>query len=142
MKTAAIVLLVIGLSLGTIGGAARVLAVVFGDSIARAAKSNEGRLPSHTLQVQEGVRRAADRSPGHLLAVAGNLALVLAGGAIGIAACTLRRPGVLRTILGVVVIACGIGLLLLESWVAAGAYVIGGFLAIVDFPTGEPGGAP
>jgi hypothetical protein len=131
MKAAATVLLVIGLALGTIGGTMRVLTVVFGDTIVRAVQSNRGQLPGDAEQVQAGVARAADRSPGHLLAIAGDLALVLAGGAIGIVVCTSRRTGALRTVLSGLVIASGIALLLLQSWVSAGAYIIGGFLTLV-----------
>jgi hypothetical protein len=143
MKTAATVLLIIGLALGTIGGAMRVLTVVFGDSIVRAVQSSQARIPGNADQVRAGVRRAADRSPGHLLAVAGDLALVLVGGALGLVACTSKRTGIWRTVLTGVVVASGIALLLLQSWVSAGAYIIGGFLVLVTGDRAEePGGTP
>ncbi len=131
MKTAALVLLVIGVALGAIGGTMRVLTVVFGDSILRAVQTNRSQLPGNAEQVQAGVAQAADRSPGHLLAIAGDLALVLVGGAAGIAACTSRRKGPWRMSLSGIAVAAGIALLLLQSWVSAGAYIIGGFLTLV-----------
>jgi hypothetical protein len=137
MKTAATVLLVIGLAMGLIGGTMRVLTVVFGDTIVRAVQSNRGQLPGNAEQVQAGVARAADRSLGHVLAIAGDLALVLAGGATGIVVCTSRRTGAWRTVLSGLVIASGIALLLLQSWVSAGAYVIGGFLSLVTVDWAE-----
>jgi hypothetical protein len=132
MKTAAMVLLVIGLALGTIGGTMRVLTVVFGDTIVRAVRSNRGQLPGDAEQVQAGVMRASDRSPWHLLAVGADLALVLAGGAMGIVVCASRRTGAWRTVLSGLVIASGIALLLLQSWVSAGAYAIGGVLTLIQ----------
>jgi hypothetical protein len=123
MKKSATVLLIIGLALGTMGGAMRVLTMVFGDTIVRAVQNSTGQLP--------GVRNATDRSAAHVLAIAGDLALVLVGGAAGIVVSTSRRKGVWRTILSGVVVASGIALLLLQSWMSAGAYIIGGFLVLV-----------
>ena len=131
MKTAATVLLVIGLGLGIIGGAMRILTVVFGDTIVRAIQTSQSQVPGNADQVQAGVRKAADRSFGHVLAIAGDLALVLVGGVGGLVVCTSRRKGTWRTVLSGVVIAAGIALLLLQSCVSAGAYIIGGFLTLI-----------
>ncbi len=134
-------LLVIGLALGTIGGAMRVLTVVFADRIVEAVQASPQLFEGSMARAKGGLRVATDRSPGHLLAIAGNLALVLAGGALGLAG-SLTASSVGRIAMAGAAIAAGIGLLVMRSWVAAGAYLIGGFLLLVVMPPGTDQSPP
>jgi hypothetical protein len=139
MKNAAVALLVIGLVLGTMSVASGIVTLVFADRLNDLVTQGLEKSINDSSRITEGLRRATDRSIGHILDLAARLAVVAAGGALGLVAVS-RRRGAARFVLGSCTIAAGLGLFGLHMWVSAAAFLVGGLLIVLA--PAEKSGAP
>jgi hypothetical protein len=131
MRTMAKVIVIIGLALGVLGGIAAVVTLAFGDSLMETFNRNRAQMTPTLLQAQEGLKKATDRSPAHIAAVVGQLALIIVGGTLGLLALSSDTSRTAKTVFACITIAAGLGLLGFQSWIPAAAYVLGGFISLV-----------
>ena len=144
MKVWSRVLLIIGLVLGGLAGLSRIIVVAFGDSMLSALRESAGQLQGNYLVAQKGLEQATARTLSNIASIGGNLLLVLVGGCLGLLAGAEDTNRTVRLVFSVVAMAAGLGLLAMRSWVCAGAFLIGGCLALfsVDRPASPAGGEP
>jgi hypothetical protein len=140
MKTVAKVLLIVGLALGLLGGLSRILPLFYGDTMLQALKGSPTQMQGNVLLAQEGIKQASARTVSNILAISGNLALVLAGGTFGLLALASGTAKVWRIVFSIVALASGLGLIAMRSWICAGAYMIAGFVLLMtsDSKSGAP----
>ncbi|HET6486590.1 MAG TPA: hypothetical protein VFH83_09240 [Spirochaetia bacterium] len=138
MKTLSKVLLIIGLVLGCLGGLSRIATVALGDTIMATLRGSGAQLQGNYSVAQKGLEQATAKTFSNIASIAGNLLLVLVGGALGLLACAEDTDRKWKVVFSLVALAAGLGLLAMRSWVCAGAYVIGGCLSLlaVDRPAG------
>ena len=131
MRNAAKVILIVGLVLGTISGSLQVFTLVFGDTMLKTINQNQSQLPANSLQGIEALKKATDKSLSHILYISSGLLVIIAGGVLGIVAAYVSKKKIWTTIFGAASIVAGLGLLAFHHWIAAAAYIIGGFFLII-----------
>ena len=131
MKNAAKVVIIIGLVLGTIGGSIALLSLAFGDTLIKTITQNQSQLPANSLQAIEGLKKATDKSPSHIMYLVSDLFVIVAGGVLGLLAAFASKKRSWRTVFAAIAILSGLGLLAFHHWIAAAAYAIGGFLLVI-----------
>jgi hypothetical protein len=125
------VILIIGIVLGTIGSLLQIFTVAFGDTILATINKSKSQLPANLAQVQENLKKAADKSFSHVLYIIGDLAVIIAGGVFGLIAASSDSKRLWKTIFSCATITVGLGLLAFRNWVCAVVYILGGFLLII-----------
>jgi hypothetical protein len=140
MRKLSIVVLIIGLALGTIGGILRFVTLFYGDSMLQALKTSQVELTPTMLQAQESLKKATDKSLSHVLSLVGDLAIIIAGGTLALVAASADTKKKWRIPLACAAIAAGLGLLAFRNWVCAVAYILGGFLLLTlsEKPAEDP----
>jgi hypothetical protein len=142
MKTAARVILIVGLVLGLLGGIGRLFPIVFADMLRTSVQSNKARLPENLRQAEEALAKATDQSLLHVLEVAGFIVVAAAGGSLGLLSLASDTGKTGRIIFSVAAMAAGLGMIAFRSWVAAALLIVGGFLSLLsaDQKPGQSGG--
>ncbi len=131
MMTFSRVLVIIGLMLGVLGGLSGVLTLVFGDALLQTVKNNESMFQGNASYYTDAVKQATARTMANILLVSGRLLLVLVGGTLGLLAAAADTSTRSKTVFSAVVVASGIGLIAMHSWVCAAAYTVGGIVALL-----------
>ncbi len=132
MTTVSRVFVIIGLALGALGGLSSVAVLVFGDSLLETMRNNESAFSGGAAVYENALAQATAKTLANILRISGRLALILVGGVLGLLACAADTSVRWKTIFSIVVIAAGIGLLAMRAWVPAGAYLIGGIVALLS----------
>jgi hypothetical protein len=103
MKTAAKVIIIAGLVLGSLGGLFRVALLFTGEGMLETIGKSADQTDPNFLIAKQGLEQASAKTALNIGSIAGSIVLILAG----------------------------VGLLVLQSYISAGAYIIGGFLLLV-----------
>ena len=131
MKTLAKVLIIIGLVLGSLGGLFRVALLFTGEGLLETIEKSADQTDASFLIAKQGLEQASAKTALNIGSIAGSIVLILAGGILGLLAAAADTGKKAKLVFGIIMIVAGIGLLVLQSYVCAGAYIIGGFLLLV-----------
>ena len=126
------ILIIIGLILGGFGAVMQVGSFLFAEPLSDFMRQAGARQPGAYAQLVEAFERGTERTLPNIISTFGNLILVAAGGMFGLLAVAAGARKTAVLVYGIAAAACGVGLLLTRSWICAAAYIIGGFLLILE----------
>jgi hypothetical protein len=137
VRSAATILLIIGLCFGVLGGVAGIALFFFGDTLSQLELNSlpQGQ-PDHG-KGQVRLDRHGERTPLRLASVIVRLPVVVLGGLLGLLGNTPAAGRARARSCGAIAFAAGLVLLLYQGWIGAGAYVVAGVLVFFPIPT-EP----
>ena len=133
MRNASRAILIIGLVFGLLGRFSQLYFVVSGDTIKESLKKLEAsgqQVPNYDLAMAN-MDKMTDPSLAHILTILGAAACVIAGAVCGLIGGINPPMKVRGGVFGGLAVALGLGLLAFHAWVAAAAYVVGGFLVFL-----------
>lgn len=131
MKTAAKVIIIAGLVLGSLGGLFRVALLFTGEGMLETIGKSADQTDPNFLIAKQGLEQASAKTALNIGSIAGSIVLILAGGILGLLAAASDMEKKAKLVFTIITIVAGIGLLVLQSYISAGAYIIGGFLLLV-----------
>jgi hypothetical protein len=131
VKTAKI-MIIIGFILGGFGAIMQVGSFIFAKPLSEFMQQAAVQQPDAYAPLVEAFQKGTERTLPNILSTFGNLILVAAGGMLGLLAVSAGARNTAVLVYGIATAACGVGLLLTRSWICAAAYIIGGFLLILE----------
>jgi hypothetical protein len=136
VRSAATVILVIGLSFGVLGAVAGIGLHFFGKTVATVVMNIAGKEAGATLTPADRHQLGIEPSTLSAVSVLARLPVVLLGGLLGLLGNAAGASRMRARTCGALAAAAGVVLLVYQGWISAGAFVIGG--ALVFTPTVLP----
>ncbi len=131
MKKAAKVIIIVGFVLGSLGGLFRVSLLFTGEGMLETIEKSADQTDPNFLLAKQGLEQASAKTALNIGSIAGAVVLILAGWILGLLAAAADTGRKTKLVFTIITIVAGVGLLVLQSYICAGAYLIGGFLLLV-----------